>query len=171
MKGRAWPIGVALALAAVVVVNIRVAMIAARDPSFAIEPDYYRKAVAWDSAMAQSRANRQLRWTLTQRLAPFTDARGAALAVELTDADGAPISDASVTVSALHVARASDISTATLEPSPGGGYTTVLPVHRAGQWELRFEATRGADRFTALARVHAVRSHGDGTVPERGTTP
>jgi nitrogen fixation protein FixH len=175
VSARAWPVAITLALAAVVVVNIRVAMIAGGDPSFAIEPDYYRKAVAWDSTMAQTRANQALQWTLTQRLGPFAADRGATLDVTLRDEHGAPISDAVVTVSALHIARATDVSTATLIHASAGDYVATLPVQRAGRWELRFEVTRGADRFTALARVDAVpapapRAPGVAT-PTRGTTP
>ena len=48
-----WPIGVATILASTVVANIIVMQIANDDPSFAVEPDYYRKAVNFDATMAE----------------------------------------------------------------------------------------------------------------------
>ena len=54
-RGLWWPIAVAAILATTVAANIWVMMIANDDPSFAIEPDYYRKALAWDTTLAQSR--------------------------------------------------------------------------------------------------------------------
>ncbi len=70
-KGVGWPIGVATILVLVVAANVWVAIIANRDPSFAIEPDYYAKAVAWDSSMAQARHNATLNWSLTPTLGAF----------------------------------------------------------------------------------------------------
>lgn len=157
-RGLIWPIAMAALLAAVVVSNIWVAVIAADDPSFAIEPDYYRKAVAWDSVMAQADHNAALGWTLTPQLGAFGADSGAALQVSLTNAAGEAIRDAAITVIALHNARAGDARTVALRADGDRGYVAMLPVHRAGQWELRFDVVRGADRFTANRRLEAVPS-------------
>ena len=47
-RGGWWPIAITGVLAATVAANIWVAKIASDDPSFAIEQDYYRKAITWD---------------------------------------------------------------------------------------------------------------------------
>ena len=60
--GMGWPIGVTVILGATIAVNLWVMKIANSDPSFAIEPDYYRKAVHYDSTMAQQRLNASLGW-------------------------------------------------------------------------------------------------------------
>lgn len=157
-KGMGWPIGVTVVLATVVAANIWVAVKANSDPSFAIEPDYYKKAVAWDSSMAQDRHNTALNWSLNPVLGTFGSDSGATLRVRITDAAGVAIRNATVHVAALYNARAGTIYTATLAADGAGGYAGALPVHHAGQWELRFDVTRGADRFTSTARVEAVRA-------------
>jgi hypothetical protein len=155
-KGLGWPIGVAAILTIVVVANIWVAVIANDDPSFSIEPDYYQKAVAWDSSMAQARHNTSLNWSLTPSLGAFAAGGGAVLRVRLTDSTGAVIHDARIQVAALYNARASTIYTATLGHDGPDAYAVTLPVRHAGEWELRFDVTRGAERFTATARVEAI---------------
>ena len=57
---------------------------ATHDPTFAIEPDYYQKAVAFDTTIQQERGNLALGWTATARAAigsnltlrAFPDVRG-----------------------------------------------------------------------------------------------
>ena len=42
------------------VVLVLFAVVASRDPSFAVEPDYYRKSLEWDATAAQARASKPL---------------------------------------------------------------------------------------------------------------
>jgi nitrogen fixation protein FixH len=157
-KGAMWPIGVAAILAATVGANIWVMVVANGDPSFAIEKDYYRRAIDWDATMAQERHNAALGWRLTPEVgAIFAD--GATLVVTLTDSAGAPLRDATMRVAAAHNARAGDVLEVTLPPRAGAGYAATLPMHRPGQWELRFEVTRGGERFTAVRRVDVPAAH------------
>jgi nitrogen fixation protein FixH len=154
-RGLVWPYAMAGILALTVAGNIAVILIARGDPSFAIEKDYYARAVRWDSTMAQERRNQELAWTLEPTLGGFGD-EGALLTVRLRDRAGAPLDGATVRVAALRNARASVIHEATLAPAPGDAYAARLPVHHGGAWELRFDVRHGADRFTAVARVDAV---------------
>lgn len=153
-RGMMWPIAVAAILGTTVAGNFVVLYLANDDPSFAIEPDYYAKALRWDDEMAQERRNAELGWRLAPTLGPVTGG-GATLTVRLTDAAGAPLRGATLRVAALHLAHAAAIERATLVAGAGGEYTVRLPVAHDGQWELRFEATRGAERFTAVRRVDA----------------
>lgn len=154
-RGLGWPIAVTVILGATVAVNVWVAVIANDDPSFAVEHDYYRKAVEWDSTMAQARENARLGWRIEPRLGPIGRKDGSALSVTLTDGSGAPIRDAKIDVTAFFNARADSVLRAELRDS-GSSYDTRLPIRHAGAWELRFEVRRGRDRFTNTARIDAV---------------
>lgn len=154
-RGAWWPIGVAAILATTVGVNVWVAVIAGSDPSFSVEPNYYAKAIAWDSTMAQERENQRLGWRIEPRLGEISAARDARLDVVLLDSTGAPIRDATVRVAAFFNARASHIVDATLQPN-ATDYTTQLPMTHAGDWELRFDVRRGKEHFTNTTRIEAV---------------
>jgi nitrogen fixation protein FixH len=155
-RGAAWPIGVALALGGVVAGNIWVMRIASGDPSFAVEPEYYRRALAWDSIAAQARASSLLGWRVTAHLDPFTAGNGARLSVRLADSSGATIRGADITVDALFVARAAEIHTVSLAEDASGLYSAQLPVRFSGQWELRLRARRGGALYTTTSRIEAV---------------
>ena len=149
-----WPIGIATILATTVAANMALLYVSSGDPSVAIEPNYYAKAVAWDSSMAQSAHNARLGWHLVPRLADFTPRNGAVLTVTLSDSTGARIDDATVNVSALYNGRAGIVLESTLNHGDGA-YSTTLPVSHRGQWELRFDVRRGPERFTNTTRVEA----------------
>jgi hypothetical protein len=154
-----WPIAIVAILTLTVGANFWIYSVANDDQGIAIEPDYYQKAVAWDSAMAQARANRALGWRVTPSLAAFTQRDGADLRVTLTDSTGAAIAGATVKVSAFYNARAGEVSDTTLVAG-GGAYEARLPVHHVGLWELRFDVTRGSLHFTSTSRIEAVPAAG-----------
>ncbi|HVZ76776.1 MAG TPA: FixH family protein [Gemmatimonadaceae bacterium] len=149
-----WPLGITAILAITVGANFWLLRVANDDPSFAIEPNYYQKAVNWDSTMAQERRNAALGWKLAPSLGAFSTANGALLHVSLADSAGRGIAGAHVTVSALFNARANDIYSATLVPD-SAGYHATLPVRHAGEWELRFDVRRDGAHFTSVSRVDA----------------
>lgn len=154
--GMQWPIGVALILSATVAANIVVMQIANDDPSFAVEPDYYRKAVNFDSTMAQERANLSLGWGIQTQIDSIGDGTHTRLTVQLRDASSSPLPGAHVAVMARHNARANDTLTAVLTEEAPGTYAARLPIARAGEWEVRVDATHGSQRFSASSRVTAV---------------
>ena len=154
-RGAWWPIGITGVLAATVAANIWVATIANDDPSFAIEQDYYQKAIAWDSTLAQAKRNTQLGWRLTPALGPIGADGRVRVSATLTDSSGAPIPAATVRVSALQVSRANQVHEATLAASGAGEYDAEIDARLPGQWELRFDVRAGAAHFTDVARVEA----------------
>jgi nitrogen fixation protein FixH len=154
-RGSWWPIGITLVLATTVAGNIWVAKIASDDPSFAIEPDYYQKAITWDSTLAQGRENVQLGWRLTPALGIVAATGKARVSATLTDSAGSPITGAVVKVAALPVARANEVHEATLAAAGAGEYAAQLDSRRQGQWELRFDVRAGSAHFTDVARVEA----------------
>jgi hypothetical protein len=146
-----WPLALGLVLVLTVVANIFVFRLATRPDALAIEPDYYRKAVAWDSTQAVAVRSRALGWRLTAVLGPA--GRGAApLAVELRDDAGTPVTGALVRVVVFAVARADErLDTALAETAPGR-YDLSLPVAGAEWHEVRLAADRGRDHFVQRLR-------------------
>jgi len=151
-RGTMWPIAIGAVLLATVSANIVLYYVAGNDPSFVIEPNYYAKAVAWDSTMAQSALNQRLGWHLSPAMGSYTPRDGAALTVTLTDSVGSAIDDATIKVAAVYNARAGTILESTLHRDRMA-YVTRLPVSHGGQWELRFDVTRGGTHFTSTERL------------------
>ena len=147
-RGAGWPVGLALALLASAALNIAFAVVASRDASFSVEPDYYRKSLEWDRTMAQEDANRALGWSIDVGSEPAAEPHALRLVARLRDRGGAGMDGAVVTVEARHGARGADVVTATLAGAGGGRYAADLPLRRPGLWELRFDVTRGSVRYT-----------------------
>jgi nitrogen fixation protein FixH len=115
-----------------------------------MEPDYYDKAVAWDSTLALETRSRELGWQLDASLTPAAD--GGIAEAHLTDARGVPVSGASMTMAAIHNRNGGRFVTATLTEHAPGAYRATLPLHHFGRWELRFDARLGTRRFVATLR-------------------
>jgi nitrogen fixation protein FixH len=156
-----WPLAVIGALVVTVAANVVILVVANDSDRAVVEPDYYQKAVAWDSTMAQDRRNVSLGWRIRATLSPA--AQGARLRADLLDRDGALLPGASVHVEAIHNADAGRPVEGRLRESVGGVYVAELPFRHAGLWELRFTADRNGDHFTEGLRREL--SRGDGGVP------
>jgi len=142
-----WPAVIAGALALHVVAMAVMVYIATSNESYAVEPDYYAKALAWDERRAQERHNAELGWRLDFAVVPADPGADPVLRASLVDADGAPVTGARVAVEAFANVRRDDVLTATLAPSPDG-YEIAMPMHGNGRWEFRFEVTRKNELFT-----------------------
>lgn len=152
---RLWPLGVAAVLAATVAGYALLYRAATGRDAAVVEPDYYRRAVAWDSVMAAERHGAELGWRLEAEVGPLTP-QGAVLRARLLDRAGAPLEGATVRVKAIHNLDAAHPVAGGLEPGPDGTYAARLPLRHAGLWELRFEVTRGTERFGTTLRREAV---------------
>jgi nitrogen fixation protein FixH len=147
-KGWYWPVAIVGLLVGGAAANIGFMIVANRDATFAVEPDYYRKAVDWDRTMAQEARNVELGWQVSTQLEPIDGGR-ARLMARVADRDGRPMTDAAVVVEAFPSARARDIASFTLAPAgPAGAYVATLAHARTGLWELRVRVTRGEEVFT-----------------------
>lgn len=155
--GMAWPVGVSVILGLTVAANLWVMKVANGDPSFAIEPDYYKKAVNYDSTMAQERTNATLGWIVGTQFAPIGDGKATKLTVTLRDAQAVPLSGARVAIMTRFNARANDTLTAVLTEAQPGLYTAALPIAHTGEWEVRVDATRDGAKYSSSTRVTAVR--------------
>lgn len=156
--GLAWPLGMTAILVTTVAANLFVMRLANNDPAFAVEPDYYRKAVQHDATMAQERRNLALGWRASATFDSITATTRTRVQVRLHDATAVPISGTIMTVMARFNARANDTLTATMTETSPGTYATSLPIHTPGEWEIRIDARREGARFTTSQRVTAVRS-------------
>lgn len=149
-KGRRWAlVPVALLLASTLGVG-SMASIAARDPGFALEKDYYARAVHWDGEQAQQAENLRLRYELS--VEPVLAPGGVELLVRLAEPSGQPLSGAALRAEAFANARSADRRELVFVESAPGAYRATVPAPRAGLWELRFVATRGSDRFSQTVR-------------------
>jgi nitrogen fixation protein FixH len=120
------------------------AFLAGSDPSFAIEPNYYQKAVNWDQTAHQRERNRALAW----RIDLAAVQKGDAIALRLSDSAGAAIEHARVAVAAFHHANANHrLQTELVEIEPGM-YRSNEGLLRSGLWELQIEAQAGNATFT-----------------------
>ncbi len=134
---RLWP-GMVFGILGTNMVIVGVTLYAAHsDPSFAVEPHYYERALRWDAAARGARGFEALGW---QAAVTRAGAAGApTLRVELRDADERPIDGAEVLAEVFHRARAAD---RVVEPVPGTGagvYEVPMPLARPGLWEVRLE--------------------------------
>jgi nitrogen fixation protein FixH len=150
--GMGWPIGIVAILASSMGANLVMMRIAGNDPSFAVEPDYYKKAVNHDSTMAQARANLALGWRASATIT--ADARGIpVLRVRLVDSTGTALLGVQVNAQAMYVARANEVDSLWLPAVANGEYAAPLTRRHQGQWEVRVLALKDAHRFTAVLRV------------------
>jgi nitrogen fixation protein FixH len=152
-SGMQWPIGIAIVLSVTVVANLVVMRIANSDPSFAVEPDYYQKAVDFDSTRAHENASAQLGWMSTTTITFDEHTDTAWVTVILHDATHTAVEHAVVAVDALPVARANDVLHATLSETTPGVYRAPLPVPRGGLWDVHVNATRDTARYLTTTRV------------------
>lgn len=154
-KDRIWPTAIISVLVLYVAFGLIAARIATHDPNFAVEPDYYNKAVMWDSSLAQSHRSDALRWRLIPTLSPVGQSTPAILAFDVRDSSGEIVKGAHVSVEARQVAYAENVTSATLDERGDGDYAAKLPLVRPGLWEFRVVATRGSDRFATTLRMDA----------------
>jgi nitrogen fixation protein FixH len=123
------------------------------DASFAVEPDYYQKAVEWDESARARAASDRLGWTGSLEVSPGS-AAPPFVTVRLIDRAGAPVADAHVQAAAFASARAAERRLLTLPQTQPGIYAAAMPDARPGQWEFRISATRGSERFqTSVERT------------------
>ena len=147
-----WPALIVGALIIHVVASLVTVFIATSDPSYAVEEDYYQKAIAWDERRAQERHNRELNWQLDVEVAAAAAGSDPTLVVRLADGNGQPLDGARVAAAVFHNARADQILRAELAATGAGAYACPLAMRRSGVWELRFVVDRGGERFTHKVR-------------------
>ena len=154
--GALWPVAIVGMLAITVGANVYM-LWATRDPTIlAIEPDYYRKAVGWDSTMAQARREVAMGWKAEAAFGPLIAGK-ALLAVTLSDSAGEPVNEAAVGIEAINNVDATRHVPGVLVHSEPGRYEGMLALPRPGLWEVRVTARRDSLLFTQSLRVDVAR--------------
>jgi nitrogen fixation protein FixH len=137
--------------------------VSSTDPSFAVEPDYYDKAIHWDDHATQRQTNTELGWRITLGQGPGGAPGQRTLTAILTDRAGDPIGDATVGVVAFHNARAADRSGFPMTTTGGGVFTAEAPLRRPGLWEFRFTVVAPGSTFTDTQQIELPPIPGAGT--------
>lgn len=157
---RWWPAALALVLGVTVLANVALLWTASHDAGYVVEPDYYRKAVEWDSTVARHARSDALGWQADVRLAA-PDRDGATLTVRLANRGGAALDSATVRAELSHNAHGADRFAVPLAHAGPGLYTGVVPSQRRGLWRVDLDATSGSDAFVERVTV----DNGPGGVP------
>ena len=146
-RGWYWPVGLVALLVGSAAANLALVFITSRDASFAVEPNYYAKALAWDERMAEQRRSDALGWSVVLYVEPTAPGRMRVMA-RLLDKSERAVDGARIEAEAFHNARAQRILTTAFAPA-GEIYAAEIGIDRPGLWEFRLRATRGADTFVA----------------------
>ena len=153
-SGVFWAFLPAMLLGSMLVGLGTLAYIAIDDPSFALEPSYYDKAVHWDRSQAEARESRELGLQLTV-LRPLTiDTQGEIeLELGIRDRRNLELQGADVRLEAFPNAYAARAEQLTLRETSPGVYRAKLTRAVHGLWELRFSVAFGASHFHQVLRV------------------
>ncbi len=133
-----------------------IASVAARDPGFALEKNYYERAVHWDQQQAEWAENARLGYRLELGVVPVE--HGAELVLQVVDRTGAALHGASVRVEAFANARSAERQTLELAEALDGTYRASIGDPRPGLWEFRCAVSQGGDRYTEVLRRDVTRS-------------
>jgi nitrogen fixation protein FixH len=127
--------------------------LASRDTHFAVEADYYQRAVEWDASRAELARSASLGWKLELDAATARSASGMrTLTVRLSDRNGAPIDGARVDALAFHHGAAGARAEIGFVERGPGVYQADAPLVGAGLHEVRVIAVRGEHRFLESVR-------------------
>lgn len=140
-----WPLIVVLLLLAHAATIIWFITHAVSDENFAVVPNAYDQAVAFDTRKARLAETQNLGWELAVTVGSLVDAAGRRmLSVELTDDDGAGVVGASVKAIVSRDAGGAERHHVTLAPQrEPGRYEALAPMGIAGLYTLEFGAGRG----------------------------
>ena len=124
--------------------------LATGDRSFAVVPDYYQKAVAFDDRKAQLAQSAALGWQVELEPAETIDSHGRrGVVVRLRDRDGTQISGAELRVSCYHLSRAGEPVNMELVEALPGQYVGKGRLGREGFWSFDLVAKVQKTRFVS----------------------
>lgn len=149
-----WPALIIAMLGGQAILMLVMVYMATSDPSFAVEPDYYQKALHWDDMAARQRVSNQLGWSVAIAVSDQADLyKVRRLTCLLTDRNGEPIDGAEIEMLAFSHAQGSQRIHSVLEPAGAGRYHTDMRVVRPGLWEFRIAARHGDQQFIQTQTV------------------
>lgn len=143
-----FPVGL---LALLLTIQVVMVSLATDDPGFAVEENYYQRAVDWDQQAAQRATNQQLGWTVHWTATPHSEGTGR-LAMKLKAADGSPITEARLELIAFPNSRSSQRQSLTARELEPGHYVASFVLSRLGLWEFRLAAHANGHKFTNVTQ-------------------
>ncbi|HMR08894.1 MAG TPA: FixH family protein [Polyangiaceae bacterium] len=150
-KAGLWPYLPVLLLGSMVAGLLLMIRIATDDPHFAVETEYYQKALDWDQTQAQAEKNRALGWKVelvTKAVGSRTELRARVL-----DKAGQPVPTGKVSVEAFANVAAGARTKLSLQRSAGGDYRGQITPKHFGLWEFRFVVLGPGGPFTQTIRA------------------
>jgi hypothetical protein len=119
----------------------------ARDPSFAVHPNYEARAEGWDAVVRTTRASELLGWKLSIVAPAERSNDEVAIVLSLADENGQPVSGADIEVRLFHQARAGHVQQLRAMESTPGSYGVSAILDRPGLWRFVGQAHRGESLF------------------------
>ncbi|UYV12069.1 MAG: FixH family protein [Phycisphaera sp.] len=151
-----WPVAV-VAILCVSLVTCTITVIAATsDPGYAIEDDYYQRAVDWDQSRQAQAESDALGWSAE----PTIDSSASRLRLTVRDAQGQPVEGAWVRATVFHHARRGLAEDLKLEAEGNGVYSAPLARPRQGEWQVRLRVVSGRDTFVQTSDIIATTEDG-----------
>lgn len=150
--GTRWQVGVVGALVGVVGLYAVLIRVAADPAALAHDERYYQHAVNYDAEQAIAQRTARLGWRIALEATPLAGPGPGAITARVTDATGAPVSGATVRVTAFHLAHA-DVITEARATADRDAYVARIDPMRPGLWEVEVEVYRGTDHLRAAQRV------------------
>ena len=108
--------------------------LAARDPSVAVIPDYYQRALDWDETQRIRQESEALGWEVRQGIG-----FGGDLNLVVVDKQKQPVAIDRGTFVAFHHARANDLHQARITASSEGTINIPSLIRRAGLWQFELD--------------------------------
>lgn len=157
-RGWMWPMVIIGLLSVNVIVVAITVIVATSDPSVAVEPDYYQKALTWDSSRDERRDPGEDGVDVSIQLLPNPDRLTDGQVVVSLARSGTPIERAQIEAEVFHFARSGERQIIKLAEQGRGVYAAPASLRREGNWELRLRLVsegRGY-QFTRQVELYGV---------------
>lgn len=149
--GWMWPVAIVGVFGVSLSVGALTVYLATSDPTFAVEDDYYARAVAWDDTAAARERSRALGWEARARF-EGDDAAARTLVVTLLDDKGEAVPDVRIEAEVFHHARRSEARRVVFAETGPGSHRAAMSQARDGVWQVRLRA-RAADGAVFLETI------------------
>lgn len=117
-------------------------------PGAVVTPAGYEEALAWDEHQAQRQASIKLGWSLSAKVHSKAELNGdRRVTFLLRDKQGELVDDSTLQIELYPYTRANHRVIRQLSSNSPGTFNAVLPLRRAGSWNMYAIALRGTDRF------------------------
>jgi len=149
-----WPLIVVGILGVHVTGMMTATLIATRDKSFIVLPNYYQKALEWDQRKSDLAAADKLGWNQRVTMSDFDAANQTQfIRIEMIDRNQQPIEGLSISITAAPETHPDRFQTFQLISESPGSYVGQLMVIRSGAWSIDIDAKRGKEHYVSIAKT------------------